>query len=129
MMNAKKIKKSIKYAAFHITNAAKYTLHVNSFNGTLDNALKQNNRHKFPTFDSDNASHQNNCASIYWGGWWFSDCFITHLNGKYYAAGKMKISLYNNIVLIDSGIHWQSAGFNGQADSLIFTEMKFRRKL
>ena len=41
MMNAKKIKKSVKHANFHITNAAlKYTLNVNDDNGTLDNALK-----------------------------------------------------------------------------------------
>ena len=104
-----------------------YNLHVNGLNGALDNALKQNNRHKISTFDSKNDSHQNNCASIYFGGWWFSDCFITHLNGKYHSAGKMVISSYNNVVLTDSGIHWWSTGFNERTDSLIFTEMKIRK--
>ena len=66
MMNAKKIKKSVKHANFHITNAAlKYTLNVNDDNGTLDNALKQNSRNKFSTFESETDSYQNNCASIY----------------------------------------------------------------
>ena len=130
MMNAKKIKNSVKYGDFHITNtASKYTLHVNGFNGTTDNAMKQNNRHQFSTFDSDNNSHRNNCASIYFGGWWFSDCFIAHLNGKYYSAGKIAINSYNNVALTDSSTHWRSYEFNRRVDSLILTEIKFRRKL
>ena len=37
---------------------------------------------------------------------------------------------YKNDILSNSGIHWlKSAGFNGGSDSLIFTEMKVRRKL
>ena len=55
MMNAKKIRKSVRYANFHINNAAtKYTLHVNGYNGTLADAMKPLNRQKFSTFDSDN---------------------------------------------------------------------------
>ena len=131
MMNAKKIKKSARYANFHITNVAtKYTLHVNGYTGTLDDALKRQNRQKFSTFDSDNdSSSTRHCASQYFGGWWFNDCYNTHLNGKYYSGGKMSIDSYKNDILTDSGIHWSSSGFNGAHDSLIFTEMKVRRKL
>ena len=68
MMNAKKIKKSVKHADFHITNAtSKYTLHLNGVNGTLENALEQNNRHRFSTIESHNDSHQHNCPSTYSG--------------------------------------------------------------
>ena len=58
-MNAKKIKKSVRYVNLHITNAAaKYTLHVNGYNDTLTD------REKFSTFDLDNDSHSTkNCAS------------------------------------------------------------------
>ena len=131
MMNYKKIKKSVNYADFHITNAvAKYTLHVNGYTGTLADALKRHNRQKFCTFNSENDNRSTaNCASEFFlGGCWFANCFRTHLNGKYYSGGKMAIDVYSKNILINSGIHWYSNGFNGGFDSLIFTEMKVRRK-
>ena len=98
MVNAKKIKKSVRYANFHITNAAtKYTLHENGYTGTLDDALKLHNRQKFSTFDSDNdSSSMYHCASNFLvrgggGCWWFQGCYSTHLNGKYYSGGEMSI--------------------------------------
>ena len=131
MMNAKMIKNSVKYAHFHITNAAtKYTLFVNGYTGNLADALKPHNRQKFSTFDSDNDSHSTiNCASLLFGSWWFIDCHTSHLNGKYYSGGKMAFDIYSKNVFVHSGIHWYSNGFNGNSDSLIFTEMKVRRKL
>ena len=131
MMNAKKIKKSVRYANFHITNAAtKYTLFVNGYIGTLADALKRHNRKKFTTFDSDNDPHPTlNCASHLFGAWWFDNCHASHLNGKYFSGGKMSIDRSDRIILIHTGIHWYSNGFNGPSDSLIFTEMKLRRKL
>ena len=88
-MNAKMIKKSIKYRNFHIDNAAtKYTLHVNGYTGTLKDALKRHNRQKFSTFDSDNdGSSTANCASKLFGGWWFFHCHDSNLNRKYYSGG------------------------------------------
>ena len=64
MMNAKKIKKSVRSADFHIINAAsKYILHVNGYTVSLSNALQQHNRQKLSTFDSDNDSISTfNCA-------------------------------------------------------------------
>ena len=69
MMNAKKMKKSVRYANFHITNAStKYTLHVNGYTGTLADVLKYNDRQKFSLFDSDNESRSTRyCASQYFG--------------------------------------------------------------
>ena len=77
-------KPSVKYANFHITNAAtKYTLHVNGFSGTLADVLKKSNRQKFSTFDSDNdSSYIHHCALECFGAWWFFGCFSTHLNGN-----------------------------------------------
>ena len=131
MMNAKMIKKSIKYLNFHIDNAAtKYTLHVNGYTGTLKDALKRHNRQKFSTFDSDNdGSSTANCASKLFGGWWFFHCHDSNLNRKYYSGGKMAIDVNSQIILIFTGIHWYSNEFNGYTNSLIFTEIKFRKKL
>ena len=130
MINAKKIKKSVKYAHFYINNADfNYTLHLNGFTGTLADAMKLNNNQKFSTFDSDNDNYIGHCASAHFGGWWFDDCYHTHLNGKYYSGGKMAIDRDSNNILYATGIHWKSTRFNGFSDSLIFTEMKVRRKL
>ena len=131
MMNVKKIKKSVRYAHFHITNAAaKYTLHVNGYTGTLTDALKYLNRKKFSTFYSNNDSHSTkNSASRLSGDWSFVDCHATHFNGKYYSGGKMDIGANKEVNLIYDGIHCYSDGFNVFADSLIFTEMKLRRRL
>ena len=44
----------------------KFTLHVNGFNGTLDNALTLNNKQKKSTFDPDNDSDSTrHCAFEY----------------------------------------------------------------
>ena len=125
MMNARKIKKSAKYANLHITNnATKYTLLVNGYSGTLNDALKYHNCQKYPTFDSTL-----NSASLLIGSWWFHGCHASRLNGKYYSGGKMAFDIYSKNILVHSGIHWYSNGFNGDSDSLIFTEIKVRRKL
>ena len=131
MMNAKKIKKSVRYSNFLITNAAaKYTLHVNGYTGTLNDALKYHNRQKFSTSDSDKDSHsRTNCASQLFGSCWFKSCHDSHLNGKYYSGGKMTMDGHGKNILAETGIHWLSTGFNGDHDFLIFTEMKVRRKL
>ena len=41
----------------------------------------------------------------------------------------MATDTYSKNILIHSGVHWFSNGFNTPSDSLIFTEMKVRRKL
>ena len=102
---------------------------MNGYTGTLNDALTEHNRQKFSTFDSDNDRVSENCASLNFGGWWFSNCFYTHLNGKYYSGGKMAIDYNSKNILTYTGIHWVSNGFNSYTDSLIFTEMKVRRKL
>ena len=125
MMNAKKIKKSVRYANFHTNNAVnKYTLHVNGYTGTLTDQLRPYNGKTFSTFDLDNNSSPKNCASMLFSGWWFTNCHPSNLNGKYYSGGKMAVDYHSKNIFIYTGIHWYSNGFNGYTDSLIFTEMK-----
>lgn len=133
MINDKKITKYASYQNFHITNSVtKYTLHVNGFTGTLTDALTAHNRKKFSTFDADNDDRSDShCASVYSGGWWFAvhSCHATHLNGIYYPGGKMAVYPSSKNILPYTGVHWLSTGFNCGTDSLLFTEMKVRRKL
>ena len=51
---------------------------------------------------------------------------IANLNGKYYSGGKMAFDIASDNILIATGIHWSTTGFNGGSDSLIFVEMKVR---
>ena len=103
---------------------------MHGYTGTLNDALKWHDRQKFSTFDSDNdGSSTADCVSKLFGDWWFFHCNDSHLNGKYYSGGKMAIDVNSKNILIYTGIHWYSNGFNDYTDSLIFTEMKLRRKL
>ena len=136
MMNAKKTRKHVKYANFHIASAStKYTLHVSGFTGDSFDTLKEHNKQSFSTVDADNDSNSlTNCAFVFCAGWWFhgTSCYHANLNGFYYSGGKMGIDVDNrNIPAEFSGIHWLSDGFNGRngRDSLLFTEMKVRRKI
>ena len=134
MVNSKKVKKYVRYANFHTANAAtKYTLLVDGYTSTLNNGLKHHNRQKFSTFDSNDDVHfTTNCASLIFRAWWFNGfnpCQYSHLNGKYNSGGKMSFDTYSKNIVAHSGIHWYSNGFSGDSDSLIFTEMKVRRKL
>ena len=134
VINAKKIRKSARFANFHITIAAnKYALLVSGYTVTLNDGFKFHNRQKFSTFYSDNDSHSTvNCASLLFGSWWFNGfnaCQNSHLNWKYYSGGKMAFDISSKNILVHSGIHWYSNGFNGASDSLMSAEMKVRRKL
>ena len=102
---------------------------MNGFTSTIADALKYHNRQKFSTFDSDNdIDSAVNCASVPSRPWWFADCNASQFNEKYYSGGKMKIVARKQIHLIYYGIHWYSDGLNVFTDSVIFTEMKVRRK-
>ena len=132
MVNNKQVKKYAKYGNFQIGNAiTKYMLHVSGFSGSVtDNALTLHNQQKFTTFDVDNDHFSaGNCGSRYFGGWWFNSCYSAHLNGLYYAGGKMSPYYDSKNIRPWTGIHWISKGFNQWTDSLIFTEMKFRRNV
>uniref|UniRef100_A0A182N1V3 Fibrinogen C-terminal domain-containing protein n=1 Tax=Anopheles dirus TaxID=7168 RepID=A0A182N1V3_9DIPT len=60
---------------------------LSGYSGTVGNSLSTSVGMTFSTFDhdTDTASTQN-CASTWRGGWWFSNCGDSNLNGYYAGA-------------------------------------------
>ena len=45
--------------------------------------MTSQNGHQFSTKDRDNDNSTQNCAEELTGGWWFSDCGQSNLNGNH----------------------------------------------
>ncbi|XP_058823961.1 ficolin-2-like [Topomyia yanbarensis] len=74
-----------KYSSFQIGNEEeKYVLKsVGNYSGTAGDSLSRGLHSKFSTQDQDNDSYSGNCASLYHGAWWYEQCHLANLNGKY----------------------------------------------
>ncbi|XP_034099981.2 ficolin-1-like [Drosophila albomicans] len=56
---------------------------IGTYSGTAGNSLQENIEQQFSTYDRDNDSDEINCAKLLSGGWWYSNCGFSNLNGKY----------------------------------------------
>ena len=89
----------------------------NIFQGTSGDSLTWHDGLPFSTKDRDSGDcHNNSCAFLYHGAWWYGDSFQSNLNGKYY-------SQVTSIAL--DGIIWQT--WRDLGIPLKKTEMKVRR--
>lgn len=84
-------KASVNYANFWMTDASKYYM-IEKNGATPVNCGDQlPTGVPFSTKDADHDSHAGNCAIYYPGGWWFTACHGSQLNGVWgstaYAAG------------------------------------------
>ncbi|XP_049603259.1 angiopoietin-related protein 3-like isoform X2 [Syngnathus scovelli] len=62
-----------------------YTLGLKLLSGDLSDFMKNHTGLMFSTKDRDNDKNRDpNCARNYTGGWWFSSCGDTNLNGRYF---------------------------------------------
>lgn len=108
------------YERFRVSNEHdKYRLHVRGYHGTAGDSLtaywRTHDGMPFSTRDNDNDNRfYDNCAEHYGGGWWYNDCFESHLNGKYYQNGS------HNSYFVRNGIQWNSIH---TYSSLKFSEM------
>ncbi|GFO12135.1 fibrinogen-related protein 3-2 [Plakobranchus ocellatus] len=101
------------YSSFVIGDeASKYRLLVNSFKGTIFDAMKTHNNYAFTTFDRDNDVEKTfNCAIQDHGAWWYTSCYHSNLNGKWGVNADIGVSWY-------TGSAWLRP---------YYTEMKIRR--
>ncbi|XP_002132329.2 fibrinogen-like protein 1 [Drosophila pseudoobscura] len=94
---------------------------LGKYSGTAGDSLtKFQLNMKFSTLDRDNdANVKRNCAKMFGGGWWFSACGKSHLNGNYYKDGTCEVR---------DGIIWATWKDYDFTISLTFSQMMIRQK-
>ncbi|XP_056003559.1 ficolin-3-like [Ostrea edulis] len=73
------------YSTFRIGNeSSKYIITVSGYTGTAGDGLRNKSGKLFSTYDHDNDRDDNrNCGAENYGGWWYSYCITSNLNGKF----------------------------------------------
>eukprot|EP00064_Thunnus_orientalis_P015011 superscaffoldBa00002706_g15060 len=94
-----------------------YTLHLSNFSGDLADAMANSTGMSFFTKDR-NDDTKRNCARNFTGGWWFSGCGETNLNGRYLWLRARGRSVRRK------GIYWKPG--NGPLYSLKMTKITIR---
>ncbi|XP_019727213.1 tenascin-N isoform X2 [Hippocampus comes] len=101
------------YDNFKIANARqKFALTIGHYRGTAGDAMTYHQGRPWTTIDSDNDIALGNCALTHRGAWWYKNCHLANLNGKW---GDNRHSM---------GVNWEP--WKGHLVSLDFTEMKIR---
>ncbi|XP_019955511.2 tenascin-N isoform X1 [Paralichthys olivaceus] len=90
----------------------KFKLTIGKYSGTAGDAMTYHQGRPWTTIDSDNDISLGNCALTHRGAWWYKNCHLANLNGKW---GDTRHSL---------GVNWEP--WKGHLTSLDFTEMKIR---
>ncbi|XP_059781943.1 ficolin-1-like [Balaenoptera ricei] len=106
-----------KYQSFKMAGEAeKYKLVLGAFvEGSAGDSLTSHNNHAFSTKDQDNDKNTANCAVQYQGAWWYNNCHVSNLNGRYLGGPHESFA---------NGINWRlGKGYNY---SYKVSEMKVR---
>jgi len=90
-----------------------YELLVGGYSGTAGDSFSSHNGFPFSTKDRDNDINPSNCAQEFHGAWWYSQCEVSNLNGKW------------NSTKYGEGLDWATAT-GDHYHSATFTEMKIR---
>ncbi|KAG7524887.1 tenascin-N isoform X4 [Solea senegalensis] len=101
------------YDNFRIASVRqKFKLTIGKYSGTAGDAMTYHQDRSWTTIDSDNDLALGNCALTHRGAWWYKNCHLANLNGKW---GDNRHSL---------GVNWEP--WKGHLTTLDFTEMKIR---
>ncbi|XP_061588247.1 tenascin-N isoform X3 [Cololabis saira] len=90
----------------------KFKLTIGKYRGNAGDAMTYHDNRPWTTVDSDNDIALGNCALTHRGAWWYKNCHLANLNGKW---GDSRHS---------GGVNWEP--WKGHLTSLDFTEMKIR---
>jgi len=72
------------YSIFSVgSEATGYKLHVTGLKGHGKDSMGYHSGQKFSTFDKDQDNYKGNCASKYYGAFWYNDCHRANPNGIY----------------------------------------------
>uniref|UniRef100_A0A2K6ETL7 Ficolin 1 n=1 Tax=Propithecus coquereli TaxID=379532 RepID=A0A2K6ETL7_PROCO len=106
-----------KYSSFKVEGEAeKYKLVLGAFvEGNAGDSLMSHNNKFFSTKDQDNDLSSSSCPVLYQGGWWYSDCHESNLNGRYLGGPHESFA---------NGINWRTG--RGYNYSYRVSEMKVR---
>ncbi|XP_032631326.1 angiopoietin-related protein 7 isoform X2 [Chelonoidis abingdonii] len=106
------------YNQFTLSNEFNsYRLFLGNYTGnTGHDSLRYHNNTAFSTKDKDNDKCVDDCAALRKGGYWYSCCTDSNLNGVYYRKGEHTKNM--------DGITWY--GWHGSTYSLKRVEMKIR---
>ncbi|XP_059147217.1 ficolin-1-like [Physella acuta] len=61
--------------------SSKYFMTFLKYEGNTKDQLSPHKNMKFSTTDNDNDADGRNCAQSFMGGWWYTNCYQTNLNG------------------------------------------------
>ncbi|XP_071795606.1 ryncolin-1-like [Asterias amurensis] len=110
------------YGEFAVTGD-KYTLNVGSYDAqsTTSDSMFGHNGQPFTAKDQDNDGDTiANCAELWEGAWWFTSCYMSHLNGKYYPQEDVPFG---------RGVKWAGWWYGSDYFSLKKCSMKIRQVL
>ena len=72
------------YAYFRLDSEVfGYRLYVDAYSGDAGDGLIYHNGQRFSTQDNDQDTHNDHCAQLFNGAWWYKHCVVSCLTGEY----------------------------------------------